>query len=82
LVDGAIPVFELKDLLGIRNLSGEDENAYTTLGGFVFMQLGRIPSTAEYFELDGWRYEVVDMDGNRIDKVLISRIPDLPDQHE
>jgi putative hemolysin len=82
LVDGSIPVFELKDLLGIRNLPREDENAYTTLGGFVFMQLGRIPSPAEYFELDDWRYEVVDMDGNRIDKVLVSRTPDLPHQQE
>jgi putative hemolysin len=78
LIDGSIPVFELKDLLGIRNLPGEDESAYATLGGFILAQLGRIPSPAEHFESDGWRYEVVDMDGNRVDKVLVSRIPDLP----
>jgi putative hemolysin len=73
LVDGAIPIFEFTELTGIGDLPGEEENAYTTLGGLVLMQLGRIPSPAEHFELGGWRYEVVDMDGNRIDKVLVSK---------
>jgi putative hemolysin len=76
LIEGSAPIFELKDLLGINTLPGEDEYAYTTLGGFILMQLGRIPSPAEHFESDGWRYEVVDMDDNRIDKVLVSKLPD------
>jgi putative hemolysin len=74
LVDGAIPIFEFKELTGIGDLPGEEENAYTTLGGLVLMQLGRIPSPAEHFELGGWKYEVLDMDGNRIDKVLVSKL--------
>lgn len=76
LVDGAMPAFEFKELTGIRDLPGESENAYTTLGGLILMQLGRIPSPAEYFESGGWRYEVVDMDRNRIDKVLVSKLSD------
>jgi putative hemolysin len=75
LVDGGIPIFEFKEQTGIGDLPGEEENAYTTLGGLVLMQLGRIPSPTEHFELGGWRYEVVDMDGNRVDKVLISKLP-------
>jgi putative hemolysin len=82
LIDGAMPVFEYKELTGIRGLAGENESAYTTLGGFILMQLGRIPSAAEHFESDGWRYEVVDMDGNRVDKVLVSKLPDPPDPAE
>jgi putative hemolysin len=75
LADGGIPIFEFKELTGIGDLPGEEENAYSTLGGLVLMQLGRIPSPAEHFELGGWRYEVVDMDGNRIDKVIVSQLP-------
>jgi putative hemolysin len=82
LVDGAMPVFEFKELTGIADLPGEDEYAYTTLGGLILMQLGRIPSSADHFESGGWRYEVVDMDHNRIDKVLVSKLPDLPDPIE
>jgi len=82
LVDGAMPAYEFKELTGIRDLPGEDENSYTILGGLILMQLGRIPSPAEYFESGGWRYEVIDMDRNRIDKVLVSKLPDSPEQIE
>ena len=44
---------------------------FQTLGGFMMMQMGRIPSAAEYFEWGGFRFEVVDMDGKRVDKVLV-----------
>jgi magnesium and cobalt exporter, CNNM family len=44
---------------------------YHTLAGFVIMQLGRIPRAGDYFEWDEWKIEVVDMDGNRVDKVLV-----------
>lgn len=79
LVDASIPAYEFKDLIGIENLPGEDQNVYSTLGGFMLMKLGRIPSVADWFREGEWRYEVVDMDGNRIDKVLVSKLPDLPE---
>lgn len=75
LVDGAMSVFDFRELTGILELPGEEENAYTTLGGFVLMRLGRIPAPAEHFESGGWRYEVLDMDGNRVDKILVSELP-------
>jgi putative hemolysin len=79
LIDGGMPVFEFKELLGISRLPGEDVSAYTTLGGFILMQLGRIPLAGDRVEVAGWRYEVVDMDRNRIDKLLISKSLSPPD---
>lgn len=76
LVDGAMPVFEFRELTGVDDLPGEEESSYATLGGLILSQLGRIPSPADHFESGGWRFEVVDMDRNRIDKVLVSRLPD------
>ncbi len=75
LVDGMIAIEELKELLHLDQLPDEDENAYQTLGGFVMRQLGRIPAVAESFEQDGLRYEVMDMDGRRVDKVLVRPVP-------
>ncbi|MGD0500769.1 MAG: hemolysin family protein [Bryobacteraceae bacterium] len=72
LVDGITPVWEFEEALGIRELSGEDEGAFTTMGGFVMLRLGRVPRPGDHFAQGGWRYEVVDMDGNRVDKVLVS----------
>lgn len=56
-------------------MPGEDENAFNTLGGFVMYVLGRIPVAADHFEVAGCRFEVMDMDKNRVDKVLVARIP-------
>lgn len=72
LVDGRLTVDEFKDLLQVRELPGETEGYYETVGGFVMMLLGRVPAPADHFEWGGWRFEVVDMDGNRVDKVLVS----------
>lgn len=72
LIDGMITIEEYKDALHLDRLPGEDENMYQTLGGFVMRQLGRIPAVAEAFEWGGLRYEVVDMDGRRVDKVLVT----------
>jgi putative hemolysin len=69
LVDGTKPT----ELLGVESLPGEDENSYQSLGGFVMAHLGRIPKTGDVFESGGFRYEVVDMDGRRVDKVLVKR---------
>lgn len=75
LMDGTKSVEEVKDLLSLESMPGEDENAYQTLGGFVMARLGRIPATGDTLEEDDWRYEVVDMDGRRVDKVLITALP-------
>ncbi len=75
LVDGATPVFEFKAALDIKELPGEDDGSFTTLGGFVLAQLGRIPSPGDKFEAGARCYEVMDMDRNRVDKVLVSDVP-------
>ncbi|MEH1867991.1 MAG: transporter associated domain-containing protein [Nostoc sp.] len=71
LLDGLLPIDELKEILDIRKLLPGAEVNYQTLGGFVVNQLGHIPLVAEHFEWAGLRFEVVSMDGNRIDKVLV-----------
>lgn len=72
LVDGMLPVDEFKDLFDLGELPGEDQGIYQTLAGFVVMQLGRIPAATDYFVWEGLKIEVVDMDGNRVDKVLVT----------
>jgi putative hemolysin len=84
LVDGSVAIERLKYELDIdEDLPGEEENAYNTLGGFVMHMLGRIPAMAEHFEWEGWRFEVMDMDKKRVDKVLVARVlvpnPDISD---
>lgn len=77
LVDGSVPIERLKSVLAIEDdLPGEDENAFNTLGGLVMYVLGRIPVVADHFDVAGCRFEVVDMDKNRVDKVLLSKLPD------
>ena len=75
LIDGLIPVPELKDRLDIKELPDEDRGRYNTLAGLVMLLLGRLPRTADVVEWAGWRFEVVDLDGKRVDKVLVARIP-------
>jgi putative hemolysin len=75
LIDGSVTIERLKSVLGINaEFPGEEEHAFNTLGGFVMHALDRIPVTADYFEAAGHRFEVVDMDRNRVDKVLVARI--------
>jgi putative hemolysin len=69
LLDGMLPVDEVKELLGIDSLPYEGSQ-YQTLGGLVMLCLGRIPSTGDDFQCCGWRFQVVDMDRHRVDKVL------------
>jgi putative hemolysin len=71
-----LPVDEFKDLFDLDDLPWEDQGIYQTLAGFVVMQLGRIPVVADYFEWEGLKIEVVDMDGNRVDKVLVTPTSD------
>jgi putative hemolysin len=72
LLDGMLSVDEFKELFDLGHLPGEDQGVYQTLAGFIIMQLGRIPVTSDHFEWEGLRIEVVDMDGNRVDKVLVT----------
>jgi putative hemolysin len=76
LLDGLIPVPEMKDRLGLKELPEEDRGRYNTLAGMIMLLLGRLPNTADHVEWDGWRFEVVDMDGKRIDKVLVAPAPE------
>lgn len=73
LIDAAMSADEFKDLMKLRHMPGESE--YDTLGGFFLMQFQRIPRPSDHFEWNGLRFEVVDMDGKRIDKLLVSGQP-------
>ena len=74
LFDGLIPVPELKDRLELKELPDEDRGRYNTLAGMVMLLLGRLPQTADAVEWGGWRFEVVDLDGKRVDKVLATAL--------
>ncbi len=73
LIDATLTTDELKTMLGLDELPHEAETDFQTLGGFVMTHFGRIPAAGDYFEHAGWRFEVVDMDRHRIDKMLVSR---------
>jgi putative hemolysin len=73
LLDGLIPLPELKDRLGLGDLPEEDRGSYQTLSGMMLLMLGRLPRTTDHASWDGWRFEIMDMDGRRIDKVLARR---------
>jgi len=72
LVDGMLSVEEFGQLFHISELTIEEHGNYQTLGGFIITHLGRIPNATDYFEWRGMRFEVMDMDGNRVHKVLIT----------
>jgi len=72
LVDGSMSIDDVERLLERGNMRSGDD--YTTLAGFVLAQLGHLPATGESFRWRGMRFEVVDMDGRRIDKLLIQRL--------
>ena len=79
LFDGLIPTPELKDRLGLKDLPEEDRGRYNTLAGMIMLLLGRLPDTADSVEWEGWRFEVVDLDGKRVDKVLASPLGSVGD---
>jgi putative hemolysin len=71
LLDGMMSVDEFKEIFELTDLPGEKRDTFQTLGGFLFTQMGRVPSVSEQYEWNHLRFEIVDMDGKRIDKVLV-----------
>lgn len=71
LVDGGFTTTNAEEVIGIKLVSEDDD--YTTIAGFVINQLGDIPKTGQILKWNGWKFEIVDMDGRRIDKILVSR---------
>ncbi len=80
LLDGMLAVEDFFELFGIEELSPEHKGSYHTMGGFVITNLGKIPTAAEHFEWNGLRVEVVDMDGNRVDKILVMPLESAADR--
>jgi putative hemolysin len=73
LMDGLIPIPELKDRLELKEVPEEERGRYNTLAGMVMLLLGRLPGTGDSVDWEGWRFEVVDLDGKRVDKLLVQR---------
>ncbi|MBB3343684.1 hemolysin family protein [Luteimonas sp. RC10] len=76
LVDGSLSVEAVRELLGGGELPGEDEHIFHTAAGMTIAQFGRIPNVGEHFDANGWRVEIVDLDGPRVDKLLLQRLPE------
>lgn len=74
LVDGRLPSDETRELLRVSALPGEEDHDFHTIAGMVMAQFGRIPDAGEHFTWEGWRIEVIDRDGARIDKLLVERL--------
>ena len=82
LIDGKLQIDDLKEALQIPTLPEEQAGRYHTLGGLVMLQVGRVPVTGDVFEAEGHRFEVVDMDGKRVDKVLVTKLPPPPEKKD
>ena len=76
LVDGSLPIDDLRELMEGAELPDAEEGDYYTLAGMCMHSFGRIPRAGEYFDWAGWRIEIVDLDGARIDKLLLRRLPE------
>jgi len=74
LVDGSLATDDFKELLSIDELPLEDDQEYRSAAGMVIAQFGRIPAAGEFFDWRGYRIEVVDLDGVRVDKILVTRL--------
>jgi putative hemolysin len=80
LLDGMLSIDDFKEIFNLRHLPDEDQ--YETLGGFVMLHLGRVPQAADRFDWSGLSFEVMDMDGKRVDKVLVMLKPVTPAEAE
>jgi putative hemolysin len=74
LVDGSVGIDDLRELLGLSELPNEEDHDFRTAAGMFMAQFGRIPQPGDHFSFNGFRFEVVDLDGARIDKLLIARV--------
>lgn len=74
ILDGTLTIHDVKEALDLRKLPGEERGEYHTLSGFVMYKLGRIPNENDHFEFGGLRFEIIDMDQRRVDKVLVRRV--------
>ncbi|MGE5432227.1 MAG: hemolysin family protein [Syntrophomonadaceae bacterium] len=72
LVDGMIPIDEFKRIFRLEILPGEEEDDFQTIGGFIMLKMERVPKEGEKLESAGLQFEILDMDGNRVDKVLVT----------
>jgi putative hemolysin len=79
LLDGHIPVPELKDRLNLDEVPEEERGRYHTLSGMIMLLSGSLPKVCDVVEWEGWRLEIVDMDGRAIDKVLATRLTPTPE---
>jgi putative hemolysin len=70
LLDGLMPINELKARLDLKQLEGEDRGLFNTLGGFIFAELGYLPNAGDILISDDWHFEVISLEGKRIDKVI------------
>ncbi len=75
LLDGMVPLEEVKAVLHLRAFPEEEKGNYETVSGFVMYELGRIPTTGDHFEWDQYRFEVTQMDGRRVGQVRVTRQP-------
>lgn len=73
LVDGIIPIDELRDIVSLAAFDAEDAD-YSTLAGFILFTLSEIPKTGDFLDAESYRFEIVDMDKSKIDKVLIRKL--------
>ena len=75
LIDGSVASDDVRELLGLAQLPNEEDHDFRTAAGMVMAHFGRIPQAGEHFDWSGFRFEVVDLDGPRIDKLLVGRVP-------
>jgi putative hemolysin len=75
LIDGGVSSDDLRELLGLAQLPNEEDHDFRTAAGMIMAHFGRIPGAGEHFDWSGFRFEVVDLDGPRIDKLLVERVP-------
>ncbi len=74
LIDGTVPIYDLKKKLHLQELNNKDLSNYQTVAGFVIAHFEKIPKTGDFFEKSGYKFEVIDMDNNRVDKILVKKI--------
>jgi putative hemolysin len=76
LLDGTLTIEKFKQLFVVEELPDEASGDFHTIGGFVMLQLGHVPRAADHFQWGKLNFEVVDMDRNRVDKILVSSVVD------